>query len=224
MKIIRNLTAVATVAAALTIAVQARADTYQTFYLTQGESTSGNAGTAPTPISDSSAVEVVIDLISSTSATVTLTPPSGGKIETPVYINVNDGGTVGNVHVTDNVPGTVFRSDPGQAEDHFGNMNAGAPGGFSICASGCTETSLIFTLTAENGFTWSNVDAVLMQTTGYGAAYSQGFDAVDEEQYAGFYTTTPLPATLMLFGSGLGVMGLLGRRRKRKDATALVAA
>jgi len=27
---------------------------------------------------------------------------------------------------------TMFRADPGQAEDHFGNMNVGTPGGFSL--------------------------------------------------------------------------------------------
>jgi len=37
-------------------------------------------------------------------------------------------------------------------------------------------------------------------------------------------TTTPLPATLPLFAGGLGAMGLLGRRRKRKNAAALAAA
>jgi hypothetical protein len=35
---------------------------------------------------------------------------------------------------------------------------------------------------------------------------------------------TPLPATLPLFASGLGALGLLGWRRKRKNAAALAAA
>ena len=34
-------------------------------------------------------------------------------------------------------------------------------------------------------------------------------------------STTPLPATLPLFATGLGAMGLLGWRRKRKNAAAL---
>jgi hypothetical protein len=34
---------------------------------------------------------------------------------------------------------------------------------------------------------------------------------------------TPLPAALPLFAAGLGVMGLLGRGRKRKNSTALAA-
>ena len=36
--------------------------------------------------------------------------------------------------------------------------------------------------------------------------------------------TTPLPAALPLFAGGLGVMGLLARRRKRKAVAALAAA
>jgi hypothetical protein len=37
-------------------------------------------------------------------------------------------------------------------------------------------------------------------------------------------TTTPLPAALPLFASGLGALGLFGWRRKRKSAAALAAA
>jgi hypothetical protein len=36
-------------------------------------------------------------------------------------------------------------------------------------------------------------------------------------------SSTPLPATLPLLATGLGAMGLLGWRRKRKDAAALAA-
>ena len=35
---------------------------------------------------------------------------------------------------------------------------------------------------------------------------------------------TPLPAALPLFASGLGAMGVLARRRKRKNAVAAIAA
>ena len=38
-----------------------------------------------------------------------------------------------------------------------------------------------------------------------------------------FESATPLPAALPLFATGLGALGLLGRRRKRKNAAALAA-
>jgi hypothetical protein len=37
-------------------------------------------------------------------------------------------------------------------------------------------------------------------------------------------SATPLPAALPLFATGLGAMGLLGWRRKRKNAAAIAAA
>ena len=37
----------------------------------------------------------------------------------------------------------------------------------------------------------------------------------------GSVSATPLPAALPLFGSALGMMGLIGWRRKRKNATAI---
>jgi len=39
----------------------------------------------------------------------------------------------------------------------------------------------------------------------------------------GFLAETPLPAALPLFATGLGALGLLGWRRKRKSATAIAA-
>jgi hypothetical protein len=50
----------------------------------------------------------------------------------------------------------------------------------------------------------------------------------DASTYVGtlevFATTTPLPAALPLFATGLGALGLLGWRSKRKNTAALAAA
>lgn len=204
MKIFRSLAATAVAAAALTIAAQAHADTID-FYLTQGECTGGcGAGTAPAPIADSLAVEVIVTENSPTSATVEFVAPAGGTIDTPVYINVD-----GTFTATTNLPGGV--TGPG-SEDHFGTMNEG-----TAANEGYTDVYLY--LTATGSTTWADAADVLIPTTGYGAAYSQGFEAVEGgAQYAGFYAT-PLPAALPMFVGGLGMFGLVAGRRKRKTTT-----
>jgi hypothetical protein len=54
------------------------------------------------------------------------------------------------------------------------------------------------------------------------AVINDSFDTVQFTEIAGL--PTPLPATLPLFASGLGALGLLGWRRKRKASAALAAA
>lgn len=55
--------------------------------------------------------------------------------------------------------------------------------------------------------------------------YTFDFTAVDGNVTAGIdLSTTPIPAALPLFASGLGAMGLFGWRRKRKHTTAIAAA
>jgi hypothetical protein len=52
-----------------------------------------------------------------------------------------------------------------------------------------------------------------------------GFQTIGIPGAAAFIVSeTPLPAALPLFASGLGAMGLLGWRRKRKNAAAATAA
>jgi hypothetical protein len=211
MKVVRNLTAMAVVAGALTIAAQARADEIH-FWLNQPECTGGcGAGTAPALLSNSSSDEVFVTLNSSTSATVEFVAPGSPgptSIDTPVYINVS-----GTFSATTNLPGGV--TGPG-SEDHFGTMDLG-----TAANEGDVDVFLYLTATGSNS--WLDAAAVLTPTTGYGAAYSHGFEAVvGGSQDAGYYSVTPLPAALPLFATGLGVMGLLGRRRKRK-AQALAA-
>jgi hypothetical protein len=65
----------------------------------------------------------------------------------------------------------------------------------------------------ENYITWDEVDPTTYTLSPTGPLVI----GTDE-------TTTPLPPALPLFAAGLGVMGLLARRRKRKDVAALAAA
>ena len=55
-----------------------------------------------------------------------------------------------------------------------------------------------------------------------GPLYPDATNGLDPGSWSGATTVTPLPATLPLFATGLGALGLLGWRRKKK-AAALVA-
>jgi hypothetical protein len=63
----------------------------------------------------------------------------------------------------------------------------------------------------------SIVSTLVASSNGNGFQFDYAFGTVPN-------TATPLPATLPLFAAGLGALGLLGWRRKRKNATAIVAA
>jgi len=83
------------------------------------------------------------------------------------------------------------------------------------------------------------VDLAFPSTIPYGYAYTSSYevtcgsvcntgntnllDYVARDVAQGQINPTPLPAALPLFATGLGAMGLFGWRRKRKNATAIVA-
>jgi hypothetical protein len=213
MKIHQNGTAMAAVMAALTIAGQARADTIN-FFLNQPECT-GSCTTAPALISNSSAVEVIVTTTTGTTGDFTgatvqfIAPgPSTNLLDDPALINVN-----GSSSATVSIPGGVV--GPGN-EDHFGT--------FSDETGAVDAHTLTFTLIATNGNSWTDAADVLTPTTNFAAAYGHGFEAVTAAQDAGFFTATPLPATLPLFAGGLGLVGYLTRRRKLNGTQALSAA
>jgi hypothetical protein len=226
MKIYRNIIAMAAAAAALTFAAQARAAVIDTtsFFLNQPECTGTcGPGSVPALIPNSSAVNVTINLMSITSAQVIFTNPTAGNITDPVELNVAGG----NFIATSNIPlaggtgvGTTCGLGTGNtlsgacspgSDDHFGTM--------SLETSAVGAHSITITLTADNGVTWTSAAAVLALTTNFASVYGHGFEAEvhigsNGVQDAGF--VTPLPAALPLFATGIGGLGLLGWRRKRK--------
>jgi hypothetical protein len=86
-------------------------------------------------------------------------------------------------------------------------------------------TTVACTTTGDEFCTWS-----LASTGNVGVAESIYFGGTSSTPLEGIefdevqLTPTPLPAALPLFAGGLGVMGLLGWRRKHKNAAALAAA
>lgn len=201
---LRSLTAMAAMAAALTIAAQARADVID-FFLNQPEDTT-------TLIPDSSAVEVTVDLTSSTASTVTFQAPSGGTLPGLNLINVNGSFSASASSLAPGSPcgGNGYAGDahvcsPGN-EDSFGTMSLESGN-----VSGAT--TFTFTLTAEGTNSWTDAADVLIPTTGYSTTYyTHGLEAIvaapsGPPQDAGFYTPAPAP----LIGHGLpGILAVAG--------------
>ena len=206
----------AVAAAALTIAAQARADTISFFLATAEGSTTTTPtmGGSPAPGPE---VEVVVDELTTTTATVEF-EISGGTFSAPVGINVN-----GFFDVTGVVgSGTGNAVDPcgfGLGACSVGNTNHS--GSFNFETSAVNNGAITIDLTAKNGTTWADAAAVLV-------ANSNGWEAADalsgSPQDLGYYAATPLPAALPMFVGGLGMVGFLSRRKKRKAQSEIAAA
>ena len=99
---------------------------------------------------------------------------------------------------------------------------------------GCDDTHVIFNGQTSSGFkisdsgltalasvAWFAVDAGLYDLPQTGCSFNCGAPYTNpgfEGLAAAAISGTPLPAALPLFASGLGALGLLGWRRKRKNA------
>jgi hypothetical protein len=116
-------------------------------------------------------------------------------------------------------------------EPGFNPVTQGYSDIFGIARIGGESNNLAFAFASDSD------TALLTLGTSFSRTFVEGPNAVDatlylspELQGLGYTATfqsdfeTPLPAALPLFATGLGAMGLLGWRRKRKNAAALAAA
>jgi hypothetical protein len=95
--------------------------------------------------------------------------------------------------------GNIISSD---AEFYSGNVTGGA-GGNDLCIDVCTSPYNTELRNVSDGFFVATNEAVTFSNTPF---------------------TTPIPAALPLFATGLAALGLVGWRSKRKNAAALAAA
>ena len=114
---------------------------------------------------------------------------------------------------------------PGSALIHPGVSNWSPLGGYSTACygPGCGYTDWVNSqYTIANAGTYYLVFAV---TNFVDTLYDSGlaFSALTIGGQSIDTSTTPLPAALPLFASALGALGLLGWRRKRKNAAAITA-
>jgi hypothetical protein len=221
MKIYRYLTATVAVVAALTIAAQARADTIN-FFLTTPET--GSAPTHPVEVTvttGSFAGGVITGAFTAggtspfTGAQVTFTNPGTGNMA-PVELNIHGAfEALSTAGLAASSPCVGNGGSIGTVSTCVGGgSGAGTFGTMSIETGNPTATSIVIDLLALGSNNWANAAAVVTPD-------SKGFEALAAFQNGGvqdggFYTATPLPAALPLFATGIGGLGFLGWRRKRK--------
>jgi hypothetical protein len=177
---------------------------------------------------------VKVDLTSSTTATITFTSDTnGGYIylmgaTRAVDLNVNGPFTLGTVTETNSIGG--FKP----TFDTYGSGNVDGMGNFNLILINKdgfkdSATTISFTLTLTSG-TWSSAADVLTPNAGGFVAAIHGFACSEAGSgcsttgtgaiatgYAGDGpgTPTPEPASLVLFGTGLLVLGTKLRRRPK---------
>ena len=106
------------------------------------------------------------------------------------------------------------------AQPMFFNYSAGGP--LAVCSSS-TSSPVCGITEAENSFLLQINDFATSPTFS-DLEYGQSNVSALWDTNTGSVTLTPLPAAFPLFATGLGALGLLGWRRKRKNAAATAAA
>jgi hypothetical protein len=94
--------------------------------------------------------------------------------------------------------------------------------GTSTCTGTCTGFNGFSAFSNQPAsYLSSDVDSVTIEIGGFGGSQAAQTETIDSVTLPGdLPAPTPLPATLALFAGGLGVLGLLARRRKQSAQAA----
>lgn len=135
---------------------------------------------------------------------------------------VNMGATPANIDLYFGVTGPTsigFGSDTSASEGSGNFVGIFGSLGWLAVPQGYTSG-----LTLSDSMTFDNATFTSLGLTPGTYTYSWNVPDDSISLNIGTTTATPLPAALPLFASGLGIMGFLAKRRKRKGDTAVAAA
>ena len=189
-------------------------------------------GTFPNYGANTNGPALIVELFSDGSATIHTNPVNAQPYDSieDTYIGVynNSGQTLNSFNISSSTygDGGIFNFD------FDGITTYGAPGNASD-RGGYGGPNIYFTNIVMSGDCYSGVGCFQSGTVNFlTALVDQGTDyfSLEEPLDSASFTAqapelaaTPIPAALPLFASGLGVMGLVARRRKKKLAAAASA-
>lgn len=167
--------------------------------------------------------------------TWSITSPPGDLYGSGMFDATSEGGSAYLVTsipsgTVDGLTVTLIASGGFEGNDNYIYSPPTTTGSFpSTCGPSCQldDNGLAFLL--SNGgkvdiFESGDPTMVTNCDTGGSGSVNNCQDGATVFSVSPFVAATPLPAALPLFATGLGAMGLLGWRRKRKNASAIAAA
>jgi len=137
-----------------------------------------------------------------TAATFTIGASTGALLGTDNRVTLNPGFIAGTVIFGQDQPSAPFFVGEGMSASGLASYGLASVFPLTVGTT-ISQTPGSLYLTSLGDLIFSNITAMSFEADVVGA--------------------TPLPAALPLFASGLGALGLLGWRRKRKNAAALAA-
>jgi hypothetical protein len=164
---------------------------------------------------------VSVNLTNSTTAIVTFTATGTNLLIDSSIADVNVNGTYS---VSGLSPSGLTDGGAQNSVDHQGTFNQtfNLQGG-----TGKGVTTVSFTLTATGTNSWATAASVLTSTgNGLGNVVAAHISDIGlgTTFFVGNFTGVPLPPAVLLFGTALAGLGILGRRRKKELAKELTVA